>query len=271
MQPINIITRCSRKEGIVNTLNSLNSQKISNVNHFITYENNEMYAFLKGLKYKYNTEFIKVPKYNKVDNLYMSYEHDDYYSNYLEPDYEFMNIKFHYGKNIDKDHGERKKLEPVKFEKDGFWCMTLDKTIRLTSKHFPYNLYLKIAEQKIDNGWIFFLDDDDVFYDNDSLLELNENILNNCEDTMFIFKMLRKPTTVPSDDFFKRMKIGLPLVFGEIGASTICFHSKYKKYTVWDEWANSDYRTAKSLERVIKNKKFINKIFVNALNAGKGI
>ena len=57
-------------------------------------------------------------------------------------------------------------------------------------------------------------------------------------------------------------------MYGEIGGGCLIFHSKYKDYTVWDEWTNADYRTAKVLEKVIPNKNFFDKVVIDATLPG---
>jgi len=270
---INIITRCSRKDKFLKTLNSLNNQKYSNLTHYITYQNDDMYNFLNEIDFTHNTILVRVPNLKKIKNLNIMYELDDVSVDYLNPDWEFIerrvvtNIdEFEVEKNNNKN---RKQVESQIYEKNGFWCTSLDHTLLRMSTHFPYNLYIKIVEQNIDNGWILYLDDDDTVIDENKLLNLVNEIEKYDEDTIHIFKMKREPNTVPSDKFFKYMETGHPVLYGEIGSSCICFHSKYKDYTMWDEWSNADYRTVKVLEKVIPNKNFFDEVIIDASKSGQ--
>ena len=74
---VNIITRFSRKDKFPRALESLSSQTYNNIRHYITYETQENLEFLQSLEYKYPTAFVRVPKYNKVKDLYLYYEHHD--------------------------------------------------------------------------------------------------------------------------------------------------------------------------------------------------
>lgn len=268
MIKLNVITRCSRQDKFLKTLDSLNKQRYDNIKHYITYQNDEILNFLQNIEFKYETELVKVPNLKKIDNLSIMYELDDVRIDYLNPDWDYMNRKVILDNNDffeeQKKSENRKKVEVLKYEKDGFWCTTSNITILRQSYHLPYNLFLKIAEQKVTDGWIFMLDDDDTLIDENSLLILSDEIKKHNEDTLHIFKMKRKPDTVPSNHFFNYMKTGHPILYGEIGGSCISYHSKYKDYTMWDEWSNADYRTAKSLEKIIPNKNFFDKVIVDA-------
>ena len=44
------------------------------------------------------------------------------------------------------------------------------------SKNFFYNLYCNTLLKKVKNGYIMFLDDDDKFYSNSALSEINEKL-----------------------------------------------------------------------------------------------
>jgi hypothetical protein len=268
MIKLNVITRCSRQDKFLKTLDSLNKQRYNNIKHYITYQNDEILNFLQNIEFKYETELVRVPNLKKIDNLSIMYELDDVRIDYLNPDWDYMNRKVILDNNHffeeQKKSENRKKVEVLKYEKDGFWCTTFNSTTLRQSYHLPYNLFLKIAEQKVTDGWIFLLDDDDTLVDENSLLILSDEIKKHNEDTLHIFKMKRKPNTVPSNHYFKYMKTGHPILYGEIGSSCISYHSKYKDYTMWDEWANADYRTAKALEKIIPNKNFFDKVIVDA-------
>jgi hypothetical protein len=266
----NIITRFSRKDKIERTINSVNQQTFSNINHYITYENDKDIDFLKSIKTKVPTHFIKVPKYNKIDNIGIYYEYHDIHTNYLDWDLEKSKFKFYHGNPPDEKSDEDRIIydSQIRYEKDGFWCETLNYSVRMVCRHFPYNLYLKIVEGYLEDGWIIYLDDDDFFMSNDSLEKLNNHIENNDEDTIHIFKILTAfdGVTMPNEKYFLFMKTGHPIVHKECGGSCFTFHTKYKQYANWDEWRLSDVRVIKSLERVIPKKNFIDEIIINTPN-----
>lgn len=270
---INVLTRFSRKEGIVRSLQSLNEQTYSNIKHYITYETTEGLEHLKTLEYKYPTEFIRVPNYKRIKNLYLYYEHHDGDTDYLNWDWEKWDVQVIHGDKIPP----RKvvKCNSRKYAMDRWFCCSLDHSIRKRSPHGPYNMYLKIAEAYVKEGWISYLDDDDVYTSENSISDLACEIKEGSEDTFHLFRVKRearfKENLIPSDKFFRYHVAGHPIIMGEIGGACICFHSKYKEYTQWGHWAGDDYRTVKVLEKVIPHKNFINKVLYDAFKAGKGL
>jgi len=261
---INIITRASRKDNVKRSIDSVLNQSYKNIHHIITYENKEIYDYLLTIINPDITTLVKVPQYKKVDDLYMTYMHHDHYSKFLEPNWEFLDRKiFLDKKEIPKD---KVRVDSVKFQKyigDGAvaWCVTLDYAVRKTCPHFPYNLYMKIAEQKLKEGWVVYLDDDDVLSSNTILEEVSSEL--NDIDAFHFIKVKTTTQITPSPKHWDYLNLGYPPVFSETGSSHFIYHSKYRDYTVWDEWRGADYRTAKALFEVIPNKKFINRILVD--------
>ena len=270
---INIITRFSREESIKNCLKSLYSQNYNNYHHWITYESDDDLNLLKSLVNEEKTTLIKVQKYKQFKNLWMYYQYHDVYTDYLNKDWvEKSKTKITIGEKPNKvliDSSENEKIEKVfKYEKDNFWCMTLPTTLTNVCQHFPFNVYLKIAESHIKDGWIFYIDDDDVFEDEYSLSYLVFNIISTDEDTLQIGRVRTRGNNgqelIPHDSPLKFMKTGHPIIHMEVITGCFAFHSKYKDYTVWDEWRMGDVRTAKALESVIPKISFFDKILVKA-------
>jgi len=264
---INIITRFSREKGMIKALRSLNEQTYHNVKHFITYETFEGLEFLKSLEYKYPTKFIKVPKYTKIDNLYLYGEHHGLDTDYLNWDWEKWDVKVVLGDEIPP----RKEIPCTqkKFNANGRWSVTLPHSLRIKSCHVPYNFYCKLAEAYIDEGWIGYLDDDDNYTNQHSLSLLIDQIKETNEDTLQIFRISidpdNKENTIPPNHFINHLLAGHPLTMHEIGIGCICFHSKWKEYTQWGFWSGDDYRTISVLNKVIPYRNFIDKILYNAL------
>jgi len=262
---INIITRASRKESILTSIESVKSQTYKNIHHIITYETEEMREYLISIVDKEKTTLVKVPNYQHFPELSFSYNHHDEYTKYLNPNLEFWEKKVHInGEGFDKDYQLNVKVP--RYEKEGIgWNLGLDFTFRRQMGHFPYNQYLKIAERYLKEGWVVYLDDDDTFF-NDSTLEEFASYLDKVgEDTLVINKIRYNKDNFykPNDECWFAMRVGHPLVLGAIGASNFIFHSKYTDYTAWDEWRGADYRTAKCLEEIIPKKEFLDKILVS--------
>lgn len=270
---INVITRFSRKDKFLKALESLSSQTYNNIRHYVTYETQENLGFLQSLEYKHPTAFIRVPNYNRINNLHLYYEHHDGDTDYLNWDWEKWDVQTVLGEEIPpRNEVECKKQ---RYYGENYWCESLPHSLRKKSTHSPYNLYVKIAETCIGKGWIVYLDDDDVYTSNESIQILVNSIKESNEDTLHVFRMKRKTddgeNIVPSNRFFRYHTVGHPIIHGEVGSGCICFHSKYKEFTQWGHWSGDDYRTIKALERVIPYKKHLVDILYDALEPGVGI
>lgn len=251
---INIVTRVSRKNKFYRCYKSIHNQTYKNINHICTYQNDDMFEFLSQYD---NLNLQRVPNFKRIDGLYYTYDHHTLKDNFINPDWEFMSRRVN---NIDDTTS--KSIKEVKYEKNGFFCYTIPNTIRAKFYHSPYNIFLKIAEKKIKDGWVYYLDDDDYFKDENVLLKIVEEIQNFDDDTLHIFRIKTQNGISPTDKYWNYMKTGHPFILNEIGGSNFCFHSKYLDFTVWDEWSGADYRTSKNLESVIKNKNYIELISI---------
>ena len=135
-----------------------------------------------------------------------------------------------------------------------------------TGPFAPYNLYMNVLQEKVIDGWIMYLDDDDLFMDENSLSTIVNEIEKSDEDTMLIWAMkFSNGFVVP-----KKNDIRNGPVKNFIGSPCFAFHSKYKDHAIWDYWKCSDYRVAKKLFNVIPKKKYINKILIYVPNSGGG-
>lgn len=262
---INIITRASRKESVLISIESVKSQTYKNIHHIITYETEEMREYLTDVVDKKKTTLVKVLNNKQIPGLSYSYNHHDLYTKFLEPNWEFWDRKVHInGEGFDPKH----KIDVVsnKYEQWFGFATDLSFTMRKEIHHFPYNQYLKIAERYLKEGWVVYLDDDDSFYGKNTLEKVSKALIEVGEDTLFLIKTIANYGVKPSKKMWLSMKVGHPLVLGAIGASNFIFHSKYVDYTAWDEWRGADYRTAKCLEEVIPKKAFLSTILVNVGN-----
>jgi hypothetical protein len=267
----NIITRYSRDESINNLLDSLYSQTYKNFKHIITYNSDNDLDFLKEITDEEITTLVKVPFYPWYENLWMYYQYHDIETNYTDKEWHIKsNLKLHLGDkpNLGElDNKFNKKVENiVRYEKNGYWCETIGRTVTNLCQHFPFNIYLKIAESYVKDGWILYLDDDDLFENETSLERLNKQILNTNEDTLQVFRFRNRDGEglIPKDKYLHFMRTGHPIVHMEVIAGCFSFHSKYKGYTVWDEWRRGDVRTVKSLERFISNINYIDDVILKA-------
>ena len=257
---INIITRVSRKNYFYRCYKSIHEQTYKNINHICTYPDIEIGEFLSTFD---NITTVRVPNLKRIEGMSYTYNHHSLTDDFITPDWEFIDKKL-----SGNDSDEKIPIKEVRFEKNGFFCYTYPNTLRATFKHSPYNVFLKIAEKEVKPGWVIYLDDDDLFIDNNILQKIVDQINSQDTNTIHLFKIDSSGKIKPSDKYWEYMKSGHPFVLHEIGGSNYVFHSKYLDYTVWDEWSGADYRTAKNLEKVTMNKNFVDLIIINAYSNG---
>ena len=116
---------------------------------------------------------------------------------------------------------------------------------------FKYNLYLNELQKNVEDGFIIILDDDDAFYEENSLTKLVNSIKNDDDFVMWRVKFPNR--LVPSDVNFGK----IPVV-KDVSSIGFAFHKKYSQ--IWEPYKRGDYRIAKKLYETIPNKIFINEI-----------
>ncbi len=127
----------------------------------------------------------------------------------------------------------------------------------------PHNLYLNVLLEHVSDGWIIFLDDDDMLLSDTVIEEINNFLVD--EDTMLIWQM-RYPNgmILPNNSDYKLKKIRL----GGIGGSCFTFHSKWKNTSEWDAYKCSDYRFLEKIYEKIPNKIWLEKPVIQLNNNG---
>lgn len=115
----------------------------------------------------------------------------------------------------------------------------------------PYNLYFNLLLQKVDEGYVYCMDDDDYFKDENSLKVISENIE---EDTLSIFKMSIWNTELPSHSF------GKSITLADIGTPCFCAHSKYAKQILWGYSYTADGEYIQKLSKIIPKIKWVDEV-----------
>lgn len=154
----------------------------------------------------------------------------------------------------------------IKIKIDKEQIIINDKSLKMDNPAFwfsPHNLYCNELIDSVEDGWIMFLDDDDMLIDNKVLEEISLNIEN--EDTILIWQM-KYPTgrLLPDEQSFINKTIRL----GGIGSPCFLFHSKWKNEARWDAYKCGDFRFLEQLYNKIPNKKWIKKPFIQLNNNG---
>lgn len=133
---------------------------------------------------------------------------------------------------------------------------------------FPWNLYLNTLMSKVKEGWIIFIDDDDIFA-HQYVLEMIAGSLP-VKNNMLVWKM-RFPDgrTLPDSDFWRKT----PFTRTQISMQCFAFHSKWKDKLQFDGQRAGDYRFINRLLEYI-NPEWLDIVAVqlsNFGNAGKPV
>ncbi|MFA6518474.1 MAG: glycosyltransferase family A protein [Candidatus Shapirobacteria bacterium] len=131
---------------------------------------------------------------------------------------------------------------------------------------FPYNLYLNRLIKEVKEGWVMYLDDDDMLVNKYSLEKLATYLLD--ENTLYVWKVWFPNKTVPSLSFGKK------IVRGDVTGTGFIFHSKHKDKSNWTNNMCGDYGFIKQLSEKLKVR-WIDKVltrsnYVEAYHANNG-
>lgn len=154
-----------------------------------------------------------------------------------------------YDNPADLSYIKKYKVETIKVYKDEI----IDENA-LNKKYEPYNLYCNELLKEVKEGWIMFLDDDDMLLHDNVLKEIINHIRKSNENTLF-FWYTRFPdgTLLPSQENFKNKKI----VLQQMDTACFSFHSKYKNAALWDAWWAADFRFIEKLAQIIPKHKWL--------------
>lgn len=108
-------------------------------------------------------------------------------------------------------------------------------------KFFLPNLYLNRMMERVRDGYVMFMDDDDEY-----LPGATKMIRMAAEkDSVLLWRVeSRSGALIPSDENFAKSAI----VAGDISGLGFAFYYKYIRFAQWEQWRRGDYRVIKSLE-----------------------
>ena len=98
----------------------------------------------------------------------------------------------------------------------------------------PYNDYIAQAQARV-NGYIFFLDDDDVFIDSQAISKIVGQMQH---DKLAIWKVQFPRGVIPNGSF------GIAPKLCDVTGIGMCYHSSMIHKSDWTPWKCADYRTA---------------------------
>lgn len=124
-----------------------------------------------------------------------------------------------------------------------------------TYRHAPYNLYLNRLHEKVEQGFIIYLDDDDMFADNSALSKIATVI--DGDNNLVMWRVKVGDHIIPENEYF-----GKPPQLYHIGGSCFAFHYAYQDLAKWDLWSCSDYRVVKRLYDCYLDVKYIDEVLI---------
>jgi glycosyltransferase involved in cell wall biosynthesis len=113
----------------------------------------------------------------------------------------------------------------------------INRQFRHHRNHMPYNLYCNHLIHRVIDGWVMFLDDDDMFVNNKVLESVVKYINSVPKINLWVWKTnLNKTRVVPSTSFGKKITIG------DISSTSVLFHNRVSRLGWWDDRQASDGR-----------------------------
>jgi hypothetical protein len=134
-----------------------------------------------------------------------------------------------------------------------------------TGKRFIYNLYFNTLIEKINEGWVLILDDDDYLIDNNAIQSMVNEIKSNTDLLIFQMKYPTGNLLPPLTEMNAKPRLG------RIGSPCILVHSGIAKTIKWDGWKCGDYRFISKVWDKTKDKRYIKRPLIMLGGAGLGL
>lgn len=124
-------------------------------------------------------------------------------------------------------------------------------------KTLPYNLYLNDLTEKVKEGLILYLDDDDMYTSKTAISQIVKAYKEGSELVFWQVKIGDR--IIPDEDNFGNA----PCLF-QLSGIGFAFDSKYKSLAKWEPFKRGDYRVADKLYKHIEKKNYIKEILSEA-------
>jgi hypothetical protein len=113
-----------------------------------------------------------------------------------------------------------------------------------TTATHPYNLFVNDLMDQVAEGWILFLDDDDLFTTPHALSIIASHLID--ENSLVVWRAWFPDKNVPSVQDIHQIQTG--------GITSCCFafHSKHRENARWHEFKAGDFRCFEQLRKHLK-------------------
>ena len=158
----------------------------------------------------------------------------------LNQEYYNYHVYITYDDNVSLNYLKKYESNP----KITFFHVNID-----SDKKYKFNLYCNLLLDKVNNGYILFLDDDNTYLGNRVFEIINKELENN---SVLCWKFLRPDKMIYPKD------VQSNICLGEIDTSGVCFHVSLKKFSSWIDQQYGDFHFYKEIFKNSQKKKFIN-------------
>lgn len=105
----------------------------------------------------------------------------------------------------------------------------------VSTEKYRFNLYCNVLMDMVSEGYIIFLDDDDLFARDDALERINRLLIgHNAQNMIVLWQM-----TLPHGVVYPRNAPAI--VYGGIDTGCVCFHSSHKHKSRWPDKRAGDF------------------------------
>lgn len=145
-----------------------------------------------------------------------------------------------------------KKIPKDNYEPKSFWYHKNADKDRVAT----YNLYFNEIYQHIEDGWIMFIDDDNMLNFNNSIEYISHYLKS--PDHLVSWRAQFPGYTIPRQG--TKISLTSPPTPGNIAGQSFIFHKKWIKKAQWDYLGGGDFRVFHSLFNTIPNYIFLDNV-----------
>lgn len=118
--------------------------------------------------------------------------------------------------------------------------------------HAPYNLYMNSLLGKVEDGWVYFLDDDNYFLPGRPLRDIFNKDLDPSRVYLFKSQFLHNKRVVPDEKWW-----GKKIIENDLDTSNFLVHSSIAKKYEWEDKTGGDFKYLDKIQRGIGTDRFV--------------